>query len=339
MSFADAALFEGDVATVAGVDEAGLGPLLGPLTLGYSVLRAPATELNLWRALAPAVSDDPSHDARSFVVADSKLVFKRTPRCHKRLEATALGFLALLAPTRQPKTTLQHLLFETPPELAVEAPFIARHAWYGAAGRALPKSWDSTTLELRVENLVRALRKARVELVDAGVRTITESALNDSFAQTQNKSLTHWHFSAPLFRRVFERHAAHGVELWVDRHGGRSHYGPLLGRTFPEALVEWIDESPERSRYSIRMRDGSRRMRIVFSEKAEQSSFAVALGSCLAKYARECAMDAFNAYFATFDAALTPTAGYTTDARRWLEQSTALLARLSLERAEFVRQR
>lgn len=339
MSLAEAALFDGDTATLVGVDEAGLGPMLGPLTLGYSVLQAPTTHSDLWRALAPAVSDDPSDDARAFVVADSKLVFKRTPRCHKRLEATALGFLALLDPARKPATTLQRLLFDSPPELAVEAPFIARHAWYRGAERALPRFWEASTLELRVERLSRALRLAGIELVDAGVRTITESALNASFAQTQNKSLTHWQFSAPLFRRVFERHAAHGVELWVDRHGGRSHYGPLLGRAFPEALVEWIDESPERSRYSVRMRDGSRRMRIVFSEKAEQSSFAVALGSCLAKYARESAMEAFNTYFGAFEAALAPTAGYTTDARRWLNDSAALLERLGLERAEFVRQR
>jgi len=332
-------LYGSCAATVAGVDEAGLGPTLGPLTLGYSVLRAPRAGLDLWRALAPAVSDDPARDAVSFVVADSKVVFKRTARCEKRLEATALGFLALLDPQRRPNTTLQRLLFESPADLALEASFAARHAWYRDGARALPHVWTATTLELRVESLARALRSAQVELLDAGVRTVTESALNHSLEHTHNKSLSHWELSAPLLRRVWERHAAGGVELWVDRHGGRSHYGPLLGRAFPDALVEWIDEAPERSRYSIRTRDGARRMRIVFSEKAERFSFAVALASCLAKYARESAMAAFNAYFSAHAPTLAPTAGYATDARRWLADADELLGRLGLERAQFVRAR
>jgi len=335
----DSNLFDAGFATVAGVDEAGLGPMLGPLTLGFSVLRLPSASTNPWEALAPAVSDEPKHDARAFVVADSKVVFKRTAKCSKRLEATALGFLALLDPERRPSSTTQRILFESPADLAVEPDAIARHAWYRNGRRAAPRFWDATTLELRVESLSRAMRRAEIELVDAGIRAVPEGELNRSFADTSNKSLTHWRASTPIFRRIWERHADHGVELWVDRHGGRSHYGPLLGRAFPEAIVEWIDESPERSRYSIRARDDSRRMRIVFSEKAERFSFAVALGSCLAKYARETAMEAFNEHFAALDPSLRPTAGYTTDARRWLEDCAPLLERIGLERTEFVRQR
>jgi ribonuclease HII len=80
-------------------------------------------------------------------------------------------------------------------------------------------------------------------------------------------------------------------------------------------------------------------MRIVFSEKAERFSFAVALASCLAKYARESAMAAFNAYFRAHAPALAPTAGYATDARRWLADAEEVLGRLGLERAQFVRAR
>ena len=81
-----------------GLDEAGLGPLLGPLTLGFSVFRAPAGSTDLWRTLAGVVAQKASTGA-PFVVADSKRVFTRTARGASRLEATALGFLALLAET------------------------------------------------------------------------------------------------------------------------------------------------------------------------------------------------------------------------------------------------
>ena len=40
-----------ELVTFAGIDEAGLGPMLGPLCLGYSVFRAPKAGADLWKAL------------------------------------------------------------------------------------------------------------------------------------------------------------------------------------------------------------------------------------------------------------------------------------------------
>ena len=62
-------------------------------------------------------------------------------------------------------------------------------------------------------------------------------------------------------------------------------------------------------------------MTVEFRAKGEEHSFAVALGSCLAKYARETVMDGFNRYFQSLQPDLTPTAGYTTDGRRWLQDA------------------
>ena len=69
----------------AGIDEAGLGPLLGPLTLGWSAFRVPRGQVNLWSRLEQIVCDDPREDARRLVVADSKRVHSRTPRGRRRL--------------------------------------------------------------------------------------------------------------------------------------------------------------------------------------------------------------------------------------------------------------
>ena len=117
------------------------------------------------------------------------------------------------------------------------------------------------------------------------------------------------------------------------------HYGSILARDFQDATVELVDESPECSRYALSERRGSRSMRVTFAEKAERRSFAVALASCLAKYARETAMDAFNAYFAERQPGLVPTAGYTTDGRRWLEDARELVRRERIEATTLVRTR
>jgi hypothetical protein len=321
-----------------GLDEAGLGPLLGPLTLGFSVFRAPAGSTDLWRTLAGVVSQQASSGA-PFVVADSKKVFARTPRSAARLEATALGFLGLLDPHGRPPATASQLAWRCPAELAPPEEALRDHRWYAGLDAPLPRFQDAGRLELQVEKLARAMRGAHVELVDAGVRVLPEGELNRSFARTGNKSATHWESSAAVMRRLWDLHGVEGLHLVVDRHGGRSHYGAPLARAFPDARVELVVEKPSLAEYLLAERDGPRRLRILFAERAERRSFATALASCLAKYAREACMQAFNAYFCDLAPELKPTAGYTQDGRRWLADAAPHLERVGLDPRELVRQR
>lgn len=321
-----------------GLDEAGLGPLLGPLTLGFSVFRAPAGATDLWRTLAGVVAQQASAGA-PFVVADSKKVFARTAPSAARLETTALGFLALLHPRRKPPATALELVWRTPVELAPPEACLGEHRWYEGLASSLPRHLDAGRLELRVEQLARAMRGAHVELVDAGLRVLPEGELNRSFERTGSKAATHWESSAAILRHLWERHGAEDLHLVVDRHGGRFHYGPLLGRAFPEAQVELVRERPSLAEYRLAERDGPRRLRLLFAEKGESRSFATALASCLAKYARETCMQAFNAYFCGLAPDLKPTAGYTEDGRRWLAEATPHLERAGLDPQVLVRRR
>lgn len=330
-----------DLRYVAGVDEAGLGPILGPLTFGYSVLRSPAEAPHLWKLLESVVSNDPKADKDRFIVADSKRVYSRNPRGRRRLEKTALGFLALLDRERRSPSSGLDVLFGSPPSMAPASEHLERLPWYGPAREDLPKHQDAGSLELAIERLHREMQHRSVELLDAGVRVRPAAMLNASYVQTGNKSATVWTILRPILRHLWEGFAIHGLRTVVDRQGARSQYGGILAQAFPEAEVERVREIDGLSEYRLLERGAAtpRRMLISFAERGEERSFAVALGSCLAKYARELAMDSFNAWFSERDPDLAPTAGYTTDGRRWLSDAGRILEKESIPPAHLIRTR
>jgi len=337
----------GRLRIVAGMDEAGFGPLLGPLTLGFSAFRVSSPRVSLWKELASAVTRHPDKDGTRVVVADSKRVFTRNPRGHRRLETTALAFLALADPPwgRAPRSGGE-LLARAPELIRPGAETIGCHPWYSHLAESLPVWVAADDLARRTQRLRAALERRRVELVDAGVRTVPAGELNASYESTGSKSLTLWDKSSVLIAHLWEHFGPEGVECVLDRHGSRIHYGELLRARLPEAAVETIVEGREACEYHVVERDTAphrahraRRMRLVVTERAEEHSFAVALASCLAKYTRELCMGAFNTYFGRLQEGLRPTAGYTTDGRRWLEDAREALRRADLPPKVLVRER
>jgi hypothetical protein len=320
---------------VAGVDEAGLGPILGPLCFGWVVLRLPAAEADPWELLSEAVTREPAQDRERLVVADSKQVHGRHPRGRRRLEATVLAALGAAAGAGAVPSDPRRLIGGP---LGPSEACLAAHPWYSALPATLPLWWDRGALELRAERLRRVLRQTGVELVDLGVRAVPAGELNRSFAATGNKATSTWNLLLEVLQYLWRRGEGHELRLLVDRQGGRAHYGPLLARGLPGSKVSLVSETEGRSEYLARRERGS--LQIAFAERAEQASFAVALASCLAKYTRELAMEAFNAWFGARVPGLAPTAGYATDGRRWLAQAEPVLRTLpGLDRALLVRER
>jgi hypothetical protein len=329
------------VIAFAGIDEAGLGPLLGPLCVGLSGFAlagtgsAPADPfepLDLWRLLAGRVSREPRDDRRALVVGDSKLVHARHARGRRRLETTVLCFAAACAAGRVP-AGLDELSFDDP----AERDWLARHPWLGGAPPTLPLFAPRETLELATELLRRDLAHAGVAPLVMGVRRVEPAELNREFDRCGNKSLAVWQYTVALLHQAIaaaQRSGAAELRVVVDRQGGRARYGPLLARACPRFRVHLVEEGDGVSRYRLA---GEPDVYVAFEERAETRHFATALASCLAKYAREVSMEAFNAWFAARCPGLAPTAGYTTDGRRWLADAESVVA--SLERDLVVRRR
>ena len=322
---------------VGGIDEAGLGPLLGPLTLGYCVMRSEPARHELWSSLADVVSREPGDDATHVIVNDSKLVFTRTPRGERRLERTALCFLAL-ARVHRPDAGSE-LIGGGPAELA------GRHAladepWGARLVATLPAWCGADDLASAQARLELALDAAQIELVDLGLRALAVRELNESFERTGSTARTHWDLTMPILLRLWREYAPAGLDLLVDRHGGRMRYRALLAESFPDAAVTIESEAPALSAYLV-VKGGEHGpwMRIRFAERAESQSLPVALASCVAKYAREICMQAFNAHFCALDPELVPTAGYVSDGRRWLVEAARAIEHAGLSPEALVRQR
>jgi ribonuclease HII len=323
------------VRVVAGVDEAGLGPLLGPLSVGMSAFRVPC-DTEIWDALTSSVARDVERARERFVVADSKVVFDRTPSGARRLESTVLAFEALHNRRAQPCEHTRAFLESTPLTLRVES--LAEEPWYPHLPARLSPECAGNALDARIDALRQCATAAGVEVVSMCVRAIPARELNSSFQETENKAATHWEACAPFLTMLWERYGTEGLELVVDRHGGRMYYAALLKVTFPRARVRIVREEPAVSQYTLRDDEG-RAMRLAFAERGETFSFAVALASCCAKYAREACMGAFNAYFAGFQPDLRATAGYRNDAWRWLEEAQEAIQRSGVPRRAIVRER
>ncbi|MFT4646882.1 MAG: ribonuclease HII [Glaciecola sp.] len=317
---------------LAGIDEAGLGPMFGPLTLGLAAFRVPQdTEAldaaDLWRALQEAVAPKPARGEERLVVADSKVVFQRTAPGWKRLESTALTFLRLAHPDA-PSELWSYL---TPGLAQPTAP------WYAHIPAPLPAQVESKLMDEHGQRLQKSLDAHGIQLVEACLSVLPASDLNLSFEATQSKSQTVWIQTAKLIALVYEAHGHEGLHLIVDRQGARKHYAPLLQRDFPGHRVQRLQENNLRSDYWVEGPSGT--MEISFQVGAEEQSLPTALASCFAKYARELSMHGFNRFFGDQQEGLKATAGYVTDGRRWMAEAKSLLEKQTLAARSLVRER
>jgi hypothetical protein len=113
-----------------------------------------------------------------------------------------------------------------------------------------------------------------------------------------------------------------------DKHGGRNRYGPALQRQFTESLVEIRGEGRAESRYVFGPTDA--RVDVRFRRGGE-AFLPTALASMTAKYVRELAMRAFNAFWQSHLPGLRPTAGYPVDAKRFKRDIAPQQAELGID--------
>lgn len=297
---------------LAGVDEAGLGPILGPLVVAGTALQGPGGQ-DPWRLLRRHVARGRTEKGK-VRVADSKKVHQG-PHGLRHLEETALVFW--VARHGELPATLGDWLRR----LGVDVVRLARCPWYEDLALPLPRTADAAWITLQGELVARALRHGDAALLDIVVRAVDVEEWNELIAATDNKSRAHFVPYADVLGRLLRlAPAAAAGHVVADRCGGRMHYGHALAELGGGAAVDVLREEPAESAY--RMRGPGGELLVTFAERAEDRSFPTALASCVAKYVRELMVECLNRWCCARVPALKPTAGYHQDGQRFLAELT-----------------
>ena len=316
---------------LVGIDEAGYGPILGPLVVSSSIFSVPHNLLtsDLWQILSKSVSDRRKRLAGRLLITDSKKAYSRASGI-RHLERTVLTVLQCLG--KEP-TTLTELLELLCPSCLER---LSDYPWYQDIGD-YSLSIDTADKEIASIVLADDMASNGIEMLDLKSCCLDVAYYNKMVAAVKNKANVLFSATCSLIKSAYDNFADDDLQIIVDRQGGRIHYRKNLQRMFGDMELKILRESPATSSYELQA--GGKAMRVHFVVGADGRFLPVSLASMVSKYLRELLIGNINRYFAGLSADLKPTAGYWKDGLRFIEDIKTNLPHVKFNSDQLIRSR
>jgi ribonuclease HII len=299
------------MAVLAGIDEAGFGPLLGPLVVSSATFSLPdnSLEADLWQLLQKSVGLTRKHLAGRLLINDSKKAYNKSLGI-KHLQRTVLTCCRCL--DKNPATLAELINFLCPDSLE----------------RLMDYPWHKTITDYQIlsgpaditiaSSVFRDDMAANeIKLLDIKSRCLDVAYYNKMVSDVKNKSSVLFSATSQLIKRAWDSFGSENLQILIDKLGGRVHYRKNLQLMFPDAELKILRQTDTISSYQLQ--SDSKTMRLHFVVGADRKFLPVSLASMVSKYLRELLVDSMNRYFLSFCTGLKPTAGYWKDGLRFVE--------------------
>lgn len=304
------------MAYLIGTDEAGYGPNLGPLVIGCTVWRVPdgVEGEQLYERLPGIVPPGlPAVDCATGTlrIGDSKSLYSPGSGL-AGLERAVFAALSIARDASESMPREWRSLLDRCDDSCTR--WIDSIPWYAGYDGRVPCDASSDQIAESQRVLAGALAESQIELIAIRARLVFPQEFNERVQQCGSKGSALSLWTLELIARQLQAISQGPVLVQCDKHGGRNRYAALIQHVFPDHLVKVREETRAQSTYF--WGPTGRRIEARFIAKGERI-LPAALASMCAKYLRERAMEAFNAYWQERVPDLKPTAGYPVDARRF----------------------
>jgi ribonuclease HII len=312
-----------------GIDEAGLGPILGPLVVSAAAFSMPAEKMgaDMWQSLADSVASNKKHLAGRLLICDSKKAYNPSIGI-SHLEKTVLSCLKCLSKTPHTAAELVDTLgCDSMPRL-LECP------WYKNIDRQ-KISFNADEISISAGALEKNLDKNGMALIAMKSHCLEAAHYNELIEKIRNKSKVVFQIVCKLIDHVIHSTQHRNYYFKIDRQGGRMRYGESIRTMFPDMALKILDENDSFSSYE--MSTSYKTVKLDFTVGADDIYLPTSLASMASKYLREQLMVSFNSYFVEKCSQLKPTAGYWTDGKRFLNDLKVIAPHIQFNPAQLIR--